>query len=246
MLSLSACQPMKTGAKLSVNMVFDQQVLDCSASIALNGKSWQLGQAQFYLANIEIQNQQGQWQQLPLKVNANQNSTLALVGQHCAQHKQAYWQLVFEQGITFNNFQAIRFALGVPFSLNHQNPLTQETPLNVSSMFWVWQTGHKFARIELVSEQDNWIFHLGSTGCQSPSVMRAPTNGCRYPNLYTFELPINKDDDTLTFDLAKLINGVQITEQTSCQSERQNLVCQQLLQHLSTGRESGIFRMNHE
>ena len=36
----------------------------------------------------------------------------------------------------------------MPWQLNHQNPLTASSPLNISEMFWSWQLGHKFLRFD--------------------------------------------------------------------------------------------------
>ncbi len=53
---------------------------------------------------------------------------------------------------------------------NHANPAAALAPLNVGSMFWTWQLGYKFLRLD-VRRQDSdtsaWSLHLGSEGCQS-------------------------------------------------------------------------------
>ena len=40
--------------------------------------------------------------------------------------------------------------LGVPFPLNHTDITTAPAPLDLTSMDWSWQSGRKFAKIELV------------------------------------------------------------------------------------------------
>ena len=47
-------------------------------------------------------------------------------------------------------YSGLVFDLGVPFELNHADATTAPSPLNVSSLFWSWQGGYKFARIELL------------------------------------------------------------------------------------------------
>ena len=51
------------------------------------------------------------------------------------------------------NYDGLVFDLGVPFELNHADATTAPSPLNVSSLFWGWQYGYKFARIEILNEQ---------------------------------------------------------------------------------------------
>ncbi len=51
------------------------------------------------------------------------------------------------------NYDGLVFDLGVPFELNHADATTAPSPLNVSSLFWSWQYGYKFARIEILKAQ---------------------------------------------------------------------------------------------
>ncbi|GLX77709.1 hypothetical protein tinsulaeT_10490 [Thalassotalea insulae] len=242
LLILFGCSTEKVDNQLEISMRFNQKIVSCSSELSLGDKVWRIGQVQFFIANVEAQDAKGRWQTILLKSMATQSSTLALVGQNCAEKDKANWQLTFEPDVKLSQFQRLRFQLGVPFELNHLNPLTQTSPLNVSSMFWVWQTGHKFARIEMQSASDNWIFHLGSTGCLSPSVMRAPSEPCRYPNLYSFELALDNHDQ-LVFDLAKLLDKVELGQQAHCQSEHDNPNCRRLFNNLSHVSGQSVFRM---
>ena len=85
-------------------------------------------------------------------------------------------------------FVGIRFSVGVPFELNHANPLTAAAPLNLGELFWSWQTGYKFMRVDLADARGEWSFHLGSTGCASASAVRAPQEPCAQPNIMRVEL----------------------------------------------------------
>jgi uncharacterized repeat protein (TIGR04052 family) len=104
----------------------------------------------------------------------------------------------------------LSFNVGVPFAVNHQNPLTQASPLNDSSMFWVWRNGYKFIRWDMQSESgDSWSFHLGSVGCESAAMVRAPQKPCAQPNLIPVEV-------TLPFDSIQLVK----TDSTNNQANR--------------------------
>ena len=49
------------------------------------------------------------------------------------------------------SYRGVRFTLGVPFELNHSDPTLALSPLNFSGMFWVWQSGYKFVKIDMAS-----------------------------------------------------------------------------------------------
>ena len=105
------------------------------------------------------------------------------------------------------HYQALEFDLGVPFERNHANPLTAPPPLNAASMFWTWQTGYKFLRLDLGTD---WSFHLGSTGCVSESAVRPP-EACRQPNRATIRLPAAAAfDGVVAVDLDGLLAGIDI------------------------------------
>jgi len=48
-------------------------------------------------------------------------------------------------------YRGVRFTLGVPFDLNHGDPTIAASPLNFSAMFWAWQSGYKFVKIDMAS-----------------------------------------------------------------------------------------------
>ena len=147
--------------------------------------------------------------------------------------------------IDLSKIKEIKFTLGIPFELNHLNPLTQTSPLNVPTMFWVWQTGHKFLRFEMLSEDDSWLFHLGSTGCSAPSPMRPPSIECRHENRYEITLPLQNASSVLLtnnnmelisvlkLDLAALLKNISTGKENNCQSSPSEISCQKLFKNLA-------------
>lgn len=101
-------------------------------------------------------------------------------------------------------YTGMRFTLGVPFKLNHVDPTTAPAPLSSTAMFWTWQGGYKFLKVDMASSGNNaahgqggaqgtghgagaasgFSVHLGSTMCASPSKTVAPT-ACANPNRLT-------------------------------------------------------------
>lgn len=206
--------------------------------------AWFIEQLQFFLSEFEASTDGKNWHEVQLKQTAQQTAKVALLGGDCRSEEtqkadESAWQVQLTDDLVIKNAKRLRFKLGVPFELNHLNPITQQSPLNLPSMFWVWQTGHKFLRLELASSDAQWLFHLGSTGCKSASVMRAPQQPCLYPNVFAFELAINSDDmltgnSTTKIDLhlERLLRAVNIDVQQSCQSEQATASCQQLFTNL--------------
>ncbi len=51
--------------------------------------------------------------------------------------------------IPAGDYQGLEFQVGVPFDLNHQDATLAPSPLNLTSLWWNWQGGYKFIRIDL-------------------------------------------------------------------------------------------------
>ena len=50
------------------------------------------------------------------------------------------------------DYQGLQFTLGVPEKLNHDDAAIAPSPLNLTSMWWNWQGGYKFLRVDLETE----------------------------------------------------------------------------------------------
>lgn len=231
LLVLSACQP-QHHSTLQVQLLWQGQPIDCNSKLLLDGQPWQLQQLQFYLSAFSQQQQP-----LLLQPNDYQSEQLALLGTDCQSAGQ--WQLQFATSLQ----QApLVFELGVPFALNHQNPLTAGIPLQQLDMHWAWQSGYKFFRLDLQGPQHDWSLHLGSSGCSSASVMRAPTQPCVAPNRIRVQLPY-QGQSTLTLDLAELLRDFIPTSNNSCMADPASLSCQQLLPVLGIGGTSTLWAL---
>lgn len=109
---------------------------------------------------------------------ALENGAVALVDLNPAANKNTVSGQVEQQ-----DFTGIEFKLGVPFELNHADPLTANAPLNDGTLFWAWQQGYKFLRFDFTVDNSGYSFHLGSTGCESASAIRPPEKPCSQPNI---------------------------------------------------------------
>jgi uncharacterized repeat protein (TIGR04052 family) len=136
----------------------------------------------FYLHEIELLDASGAAHPLHLVESDTQSEQVALIDLRGAKDG-------FLRGrVQGNDFDGVRFTVGVPFALNHGSPLTASPPLNRQDLFWAWQSGYKFLRLDAVQEGKEWSFHLGSTGCSSQSALRPPLEPCAQPNRMRVEL----------------------------------------------------------
>lgn len=129
------------------------------------------------------------------------------------------------------NYRGLRFTLGVPFGLNHADSTIAPSPLNLTSLFWNWQAGYKFLRIDLATSgrpQDmkpgdmprfgdraasnrlGFAIHLGSTQCAADGTNKAPS-ACANPNRPTVEFPaFDPARNIVIADLKSVLEGVDV------------------------------------
>lgn len=85
------------------------------------------------------------------------------------------------------DYKGLTFEVGVPFEMNHVDPTLASAPINTTAMFWNWQNGFRFVRIDLVPTDraedgpKGWFLHLGSTQCAGESKTEPPSS-CKNPN----------------------------------------------------------------
>ena len=118
--------------------------------------------------------------------------------------------------IAAGDYQQIRFDLGIPFELDHLDTTTAPAPLNLPALWWNWQVGYKFVRIDLQtpdSESPAWFIHLGSTDCDSANGNTAPSAPCSNPNVASITLDgFNPVENFVVADLAGLLQNVNLNE----------------------------------
>ncbi|MCB9594147.1 MAG: metallo-mystery pair system four-Cys motif protein [Sandaracinaceae bacterium] len=108
-------------------------------------------------------------------------------------------------------FVGVRFRLGVPFDRNHADASTAPAPLSFGSMFWSWNLGYKFLRVDARTTglPEGWLLHLGSTGCEGDG--RGNVSGCAADNIVDVELTgFDPASDTIAVDLADVLSGADL------------------------------------
>lgn len=131
-------------------------------------------------------------------------------------------------------YKWLTFEVGVPFELNHGDPTTAPSPLNVTAMFWNWRGGYKFVKFEVApvgmkptsepptdapkatdghgGNAGDWYLHLGSTLCESATPIEAPMQPCRNPNRIAVNLEgIDLGKSVVVVDPAPVLVDTDIT-----------------------------------
>ncbi|MCW8880384.1 MAG: metallo-mystery pair system four-Cys motif protein [Kangiellaceae bacterium] len=212
--------------------------MHCNSNLQIEGKTWQLSQFQFFVHNFYTQDKHGQWHPASISSGENQSNSVSLLGEVCGADNN--WKAKLNTVIPENKIEGLKFTLGVPHQLNHLNPITQPFPLNQSDMFWTWQMGYKFARVELINESNEWIFHLGSTGCDSPSPVRAPEEACKNPNRSDIRISSFDSNKLIQISLDELLRGINLQIDNNCQSAPSEL-CDKLLGRMGINSKQTIF-----
>ena len=225
---------------------YQQQTLSCDSHFTHQGQ-WQLQQLFFYISKVAIKTE-GQWRSVKLANNQWQNDDIALLGEECG--SSGHWSLDIDDLIDESLIQGLRFELGVPFNKNHNNPLQASGILSNSNMFWSWQMGYKFFRLDLVSldnKQNDWAFHLGSTGCRSASAMRTPDKVCANPNRVKITLDDYQAGSKIKLDLAMLLQGIKMGQQSRCLSMPTQDSCPTLFGNIGLlGSGQSIFELTYD
>jgi len=137
-------------------------------------------------------------------------------------------------------YTGVKFTVGVPFERNHAEPAKAPSPLNLTQLFWVWNSGYKFARIEMKTTglPQGWMLHLGSTGCQPGGTAQTIPTNCNFPNRAEVALTnFNVNSDVVITDLKKLLDGANVDvnqEKTArgCMSGQNDTDCAPLFANL--------------
>jgi uncharacterized repeat protein (TIGR04052 family) len=157
-------------------------------------------------------------------------------------------------------FDRVRFRLGVPFAKNHADVASAPSPLNVTSLFWNWNGGYKFARLDGVVDGAtapdggplSFVFHLGSTECDGDAATGG-VKSCAKPNVPEIELRLadvgqtvgtDLGGKTMVLDWAALLAGVDLANDQGgmpgCMSGAADPECATLFETLGLSIATGL------
>lgn len=163
-------------------------------------------------ADVPVELEQNAWQLDDLVLLDFENASGPCTGGTSAMNTTIHGE------VPAGTYRGIKFKLGVPFSKNHQDQTIAPSPLNLSALFWAWNSGYKFARIDHTSsaQPGGWNVHLGSTGCVPTGSPTTPATSCANPNrpeivLASFDFETN----VIVADYGRLLAGSDVTVNAS-------------------------------
>ena len=208
-------------------------------NLGANDTSLVLSDFRFYVQDVALKDATGVWVPVELEENSFQNSGVALLDfeDDCGELGDPELNDRVRGTVPAGDYDGLRFKMGVPFEINHVNSATAPSPLNLTSLFWNWQGGYKFLRIDSgqFSETD-WRMHLGSTGCEGDPMAGGVTS-CSNGNRTEVELDaFDVGADTVVADFAALVEGAALDQDVAadagCMSKPADTDCGPLFANL--------------
>lgn len=206
----------------------------------------------FYITNVSLVNSAGQ--AVPVKLNANSwqltqgSETVSLIdledatGTCSTPTNTTATNAVITGTVPDGTYVGLKATMGVPDTLNHSAIAGGVAPLDSAAMAWSWQSGRKFAKIELnpvggvlqtiaasgttpasTKSITTFNFHQGSTGCVAKTdaagvaVKDAAGNvvyTCSNPNVMDFTLAaFDASTQKVVLDVGQLFGTTNITQE---------------------------------
>lgn len=216
-----AAQNSDIPVRVNVRAMVGDSPLACGRSYPSIGKASSTIQAtefKFFVHDVHLVRRDGQTVPVTLTQDGLwQNGTVAMLdfedGTAGCSNGNADLRDVIEGTAPVGDYTGVGFTLGVPFDRNHLDLTAQPSPLSLTRMFWAWNSGYKFLRLDLNTEgAQNWMVHLGSTECTpTGSATTIPTN-CRHQNRTQVVLAdFDATRDAIQLDVAELLRGADVS-----------------------------------
>ncbi len=112
----------------------------------------------FYVSDVALIDEAGNAVPLELAQDGKwQHQNVALLdfedGTSACDNGTAEMNTMIVGTVPEGDYQSLQFTMGVPQNLNHSDAAIAPSPLNLTSMWWNWQGGYKFLRVDLETEQ---------------------------------------------------------------------------------------------
>ncbi len=184
---------------VSFNALVNGEVAACGEEVmvGVGNEVAELADARIFISTLQFRNAEtGEWVDVDLSQNEWQTGGIALLDFEdgtaaCADSGTAEMNRVVTGQIIEGEYDSFRYDVGVPFEDNHLDSASAPAPLNSPGMFWTWQGGYKFVRVDFAVDtvvRSRWNVHVGSGGCASDAPTTAPTEECVLPNRATVRL----------------------------------------------------------
>ena len=206
---ISSCSQLDQPINVPFVATWQGQAIDCSSpGIALSD-------LRFYISNVQLIDREGVAHDIRFATEMEwQNDAVALLdlengSGNCRNGTARTFDHIL--GVApAADYEGLRFTVGVPFRLNHANPLAAKPPLDDPDMHWHWRSGYKFLRAGVSNERDSFWIHTGSAGCEGTV---GHITGCTLPNRIEVDLPgFVPGRDSVAVDLTALLSGTSIDD----------------------------------
>lgn len=184
----------------------------------------QLADARLFISQVELRSADGTWTPVALGDRAPwQHAGVTLLDFEdgtaaCQDSGTTQKNDKITGTVAAGNYTAVRLHIGVPFDQNHVDNATSPAPFNTPGMFWTWQGGYKFLRVDWKVQGGaipRWNVHIGSTKCAAKDKITAPSSPCGRPNLSTVTIDVaDAANAKLRLDLAALVAKADISADT--------------------------------
>ncbi|WP_020408297.1 MbnP family copper-binding protein [Hahella ganghwensis] len=253
--------------------------IDCDADLTglgIAGTDATVKDFRFYIHDIELTTDASRTLALTLDTNPWQSNGVALLdfqnksdsceGDAKETHTSVTGSVNLNEGESVNG---VNFTVGLPTVLNHQNLTEADSPMNIPSLSWGWQVGHKYMRLDIAPvggitrptdgtyNSTNWFLHLGSTDCSGDPALDEEVN-CDRINRPKISLDnFTLGEDTIVMDYGVLIANNNLGQDeagpSGCMSGSTDPECQGIFTALGLDLISGdqdnannqtVFRLN--
>jgi uncharacterized repeat protein (TIGR04052 family) len=225
----------KQTVSLQFAMVAGNTPIGCNQAIEGLGTAnttAQLKDARFYISQVNLVRLDGSAVPLTLGANDDWNHTAGDDRVSLIDLENATGSCPTTTGTVATNdtitgtapaglYTGVQFVMGVPFALNHTSTTASTTPvmLQNASLAWSWQSGRKFAKVEVTDPgtstawpTNTFNFHLGSTACTG-NPANGETTTCANPNRMTVPLSgFDYKTQKIAFDVKALLAGEDVTK----------------------------------
>lgn len=231
-LALIACAEKEPPASVAVEFIatYLGEPVSCAAPL---DESTRLTDLRLYVSGVEQRDSDGRWRA------AGENPVTLIDfedGSGACQNGTAAVATRVES--VRADTDGLRFEVGVPFELNHADPLQATFPLNQPVMHWHWRSGYKFLRVGVEKNGIRWHVHLGSTGCEGPMTA---VSRCAAPNRALVTLADWVPGDKIEVKLDALLAGVTIDDSARhCLAATSNPACIAIARNLGLKPETGL------
>lgn len=223
--------PASADITLNFKGVVGSESFACGRSYAQSGATLQAADFRLYISDVKLLNSAGGEEPVQLTADGKwQTDRVALIDFEdktgdCTGTSEVNTQIRGRVKTPQTTWSGLRFTVGVPFVDNHQDRAAAAAPLNLSAMFWSWQSGYKFLRFEgKTSSSVPFVVHVGSTGCVKD--VGGQVTSCSSPNRATITINLtDPSSQTVVVDAAALLSGVNLANPAECHSESDKAEC---------------------